>query len=76
MHISPRRCEASISMPEGQDWRTIVHRDMHLKNLFVKPQTDGDGVIANDFEDSSWGKFDTEDEANCHLKVFAEDQVS
>jgi hypothetical protein len=68
--------EPRVVMLEGQDWRPIVHRDMHLKNLFVKPPTDGDGVVAGDLEDSTWDKFDTEDEANCHLKVFAEDQVS
>lgn len=32
-----------VTMPARQDWRPIVHRDMHLGNLFVRPSTAGDG---------------------------------
>jgi hypothetical protein len=41
-----------VDMPEGQDWRSIVHKDMHLGNVFVKPSTAGDSAKANNTEPS------------------------
>jgi len=30
--------------PEGEQWKEIVHKDVHLGNIFVKKRDDADGV--------------------------------
>jgi hypothetical protein len=46
LNVLEKGADPPVDMGPGKDWRPIVHGDMHLGNVFVKPPPEGEeGVV-------------------------------